>query len=220
MKFKILCTAILFAGISQFANAQLSAVGIQPKMNFSRHMNIEQTVPLRLARSVEGFLSAPGIDAFVDFNLGDKWKFRAKAGFETKGFVSSYFAYELNERAQKYHYVSNDLNIIRNWGKNKKIQPYSYLGVTSGYLFKDNAKVLAEYQAKIFPNSVSLTYDNYSKFNLGFNLGIGLSFNNVLWLELEYNRDILAPINQTDIKVFNTVYSVNVGINLLKLFQK
>ncbi|NOQ71534.1 MAG: outer membrane beta-barrel protein [Crocinitomix sp.] len=217
MKFKITCVVFTFLCFFQNANAQLTGAGIQPKMNFSRHLNVEQNIPKRLARSVEGRLAAVGIDAFADFNLGEKWQFRVKAGVETKGFVSDYYIYQLDERAQKYHYVSTDLNLVRKWGDNKRIQPYNYLGLTTGYLFKNGSKTLPFYEAKTFGNGARLTYEDYSKLNLGFNLGVGLSFDDVLWLELECNRDILAPINQADMKVYNTVYSVNVGINLISI---
>ncbi len=220
MKFLLSCLVFTFLCYSQNASAQLSAAGVQPKMNFARHLNVVQNIPKRLAKSVENRLASPGIDLFADFNIGEKWNFRVKAGVETKGFVSNYFIYELDERAQKYHYVSTDLNVMRKWGENTKLQPYSYIGLSTGYLFKMQARVLADYEAKWLDEGVSLTYDDYSKFNIGFIGGMGLSFDDVLWLELEYNRDILAPINQADLKVYNTVWSVNVGINLLKLLQK
>lgn len=220
MKFIISCLAFSFLCCFQTANAQLTGAGIQPKMNFSRHLNVELGIPKRLARSIEGRLASPGIDLFADFRLAEKWTFRTKAGVETKGFVSHHFIYSGEERAQKYHYVSADLNLMRKWGTNKKVQFYNYVGLTTGYLFKKQASELSYFEAKTFGNGARLTYENYAKFNLGAVGGAGLSFNNVLWLEMEYNRDILAPINQADLKVYNTVWSVNVGVNLLKLLQK
>lgn len=219
MKFKLLC-ALLYLGMCQAVNGQLSAVGIQPKLNIARHLNVVQTLPNRLARSAESYLSSPGIDAYADFNMGDKWNLRVKAGVETKGFVSNYYILGLDERAQKYHYITTDLNVMRKWGNNTRIQPYNYLGLTTGYLFKRQVKVLSPVEAKWLDTGAFLTYESYSKLNLGLTVGFGLSFADVLWLELEYNRDVLATINQSNVKVFNTVYSVNVGVNLLKLFQK
>jgi hypothetical protein len=220
MKFKVLFSVFTFLCFFQNANAQLTGAGIQPKMNFSRQYNVVRDMPMQHAITAQGRMSSPGIDVFADFNIGEKWTFRAKAGVETKGFVSDDYFYDVTNRVQKFHYVSTDLNVIRKWGEKTKVQPYNYLGLSTGYLFKRTGEVASPLESTWLDENNQLTFEDYSKFNLGFNAGFGLSFNDVLWLELDYNRDILAPLKQGNLKVYNTVYSVNVGINLLKLLKK
>lgn len=206
---------IVLLAFSSNSFSQITGAGIQPKYNLSRQLNLDQDQALEHAISVQDYIFTSGFDAFIDVALGDKWTFRGKAGYETKGFYG-YLTYPYSYDKHKFNYVSTDLNVLRKWGNSEKVQVYNFLGVTAGYLV---SRTGGRYPVWLPPQTYEIM-DGYSRFNLGLLGGVGLSLSDVCWFELEYNQDVLAPLNHADLKVRNTVFSANIGVNVLKLIKK
>lgn len=215
---RVLTLVILF--ISSHIMAQFSGFGIQPKYHFSRHIYVLQDLPKKFARTTDELMSRPGIDLLVDYNLTEKWKVRGKMGYESKGSVTSYYTGVKQTSRYQFNYVAVDLSANRYWGKNNQIQPYNYAGLSIGYLVSQHTDSLPPWAIDGNDPSYPANYDGFSNFNFSYILGVGLSFDNVLWLELERNGDIIPAYQSSQLNVRNVVSSVSVGINLLRLKKK
>ena len=203
-----------FHGISQ-----ISGFGFQPKQHFARQINILQTVSKNFARTTDQILSKSGIDLFVDYDLGQKWKIRMKLGYESKGFSTNHVDFLESGGHFEFNYVATDLNVIRYWGQGKKVQPYNFAGLSLGYLVNQKTWGPPLYDPTYHGPSYPKDYDSFSAFNFSYVFGFGLSFDQVMWLEFERNGDLIPSYRSEDLNIRNVVTSISVGINLLKLFK-
>ncbi len=220
MNFRKIVVSITILITSFPINAQIVGAGIQPKVTFSRHINVTQGIPKKFARTAESFLSSPGIELYADYSLTQRLRLRLNAGLETRGFVTNYLPVSLENRAQKYRHISTSLSLLYYLRKEAAIKPYFTGGIHSGYLIKkevDDELIATESN---FHTAAAIDHSDYAHFNLSYTGGFGVDFNEKLWLECTYNRDLIAPLQNTQVKVFNSMYSFNVGINLLKWFKK
>lgn len=223
MNRKLILAVLLLMGTSSMA--QISGAGIQPKANFTNQIIVWQHLDPKFARSANNLLSSAGVDAYMDIDLGEKWKFRTKAGVETKGFVSTSAAYPLQDRTHKFNHVTLDANILKFWGAaDRKIKLYNYVGLTGGYAYSQKTPSYDPWYPPtpfVDPTAfISIDYEKYDRFNLGGVAGIGLSFGEFLWLELEYGRDILYSLTTPEYKVYNNGHSINMGVNVLEVLRK
>lgn len=212
---KVVVLTLLFMSSNGFS--QVTGAGIQVKYNFARHLNVIQNIPKRFARTAEDVLATPGIDIYGDYSFGNNWFFRGKAGIETKGFVGQITHPSYENESYRFRYRSADLSIGRRYGQGTAIQAYNYLGLSVGNNYKREVEVLGFWAQPIVDPDLPLNFNDYARWTLGMTAGFGLSFDDVLWLELEYNRDIIAPLQTPDLHIYNLVYSVQVGVNLLKI---
>lgn len=216
-KIAVTCLIVLvsFTGVSQIVGA-----GIQPKVTFSRHINVTQGIPKKFARTAESFLASPGVELYADYSLAQRLRLRLNAGLETRGFVTNYPTVSLENRAQKYQHISTSLSLLYYLRKEAAIKPYLTGGIHSGYLIKTVVDDELNSTHGNFYTPTNLDHTDYAHFNLSYTGGFGIDFHEKLWLECTYNRDILAPLQNAEYKVFNSMYSFNVGINLLNWFKK
>jgi hypothetical protein len=216
---KIVVTSLIvlvsFTGVSQIVGA-----GIQPKLTVSRQINVVQEIPKEFARSVESFLSAPGCELFADYSLSTSWRLRLKAGVETRGYVSQYPGISVDQRAQKFKHISTSLSALYYFRKDAPIRPYLLAGVHSGYLYQSEViEELIKIEGTYY-TPANINHSDYAHINLSGTGGLGIDFHDKLWLEFSYNRDLIAPLQNAELKAFNSMYSFNVGINLLNWFKK
>jgi len=199
---------------------QIQQAGFQLKYNFARHLVVQKNMPAKFARSVQNVLASPGGDLFADYLLNDKWSIRSKLGYEVKGFVGNFTPYLIEEESFKFRHISIDLNVQRYYGDGG-VRFYNFLGVSTGYMLSHSIPDLEQ-----SPGDYSLAkieygkFDNYRKFGWGLNVGLGINFDDFIWLELEYNRDISASIETTTVKEYNLIYGVQFGMNVLSFFRE
>jgi hypothetical protein len=219
MKTSFLKVAVIAFSLqlTSISFAQINQAGIQMKYNFARHLVVQKNTPKKFARTAQNILASPGIDLFMDYSMNDQWSVRTKLGLETKGFVGNFTPYIIDQSAYKYHHASLDLSVLRYYGQGA-LRFYNYLGITSGYQFTSQVPPLeGVYQHNSTITEEYQKFYDYQKVGLGGVLGIGMNVNNFMWLELEYNRDVLASIETETAREYNLVYSVQVGFNVLKM---
>lgn len=202
--------------VSTGVTAQITGLGIQPKINFSSQLFIDQNVKLKHGIYGTDYMSSAGFDVFTDYKIGERFKLRGKLGIESKGYANKGIAIYGNSISHNiYRYVSLDLGLTYDVFKWDNMALYVTGGLSNGYVFSRIRSV--ESAHSLIPPALNSEYDAY---NLGGIIAIGYNVGDVMWLEAEWNRDILAPLNSQQLKVYNSVYSVNVGVNLLKFFKK
>ncbi len=198
--------------------AQFTGFGIQPKINFSRQLIVDNALPATFAKQETNRSASLGLDLFVDYALADRFNLRGKAGFESKGFSKRFWS--VNQYMisfNRFKYVSVDILGRYDFALFENTRLYANFGISAGYLYK---KMLISTGSVPFPNVLEKATElAYSPFNLGGIVGLGCSFGDALWLEVDWNRDILAPAKADELKVYNSVFAVNIGINILGMIQ-
>ncbi len=200
------------------SNAQISGIGIQPKMQFSTQTYHNPEKP-KDGVSAEQDLSSFGIDAYFDYRFNDKWKLRIKSGVEKKGYENRYHNGLSDDKVidqYVFKYTSLDVQTVYDIRTFGHFTPTLSLGLSSGYLY-DRPENSYEYE--IFGEPFE-HYDDFSSFSLGSTLGLGFHFDDIIWVDLEWNRDLFGIVKRPDLVKRNRTYSINVGINILKILQE
>ena len=213
---KVLGTAFICMSLN--SNAQISGFGIQPKIQFSTQTHHNPEKP-KDGVSAEQGLTSYGIDAFLDYQLSDKWKLRIKSGIETKGYESRYHNSSSPEKVidqYLFKYISMDAQSIYNFKSLGPITPTISAGLSTGYLF---SKPENSWEYETFGEPFE-HFDDFSSFCLGTTLGLGFHVNDIVWIDCEWNRDLIASIQRNNLVKRNRAYSINIGINVLKLVQE
>lgn len=224
MKRLIVATTLI---IAFNVNAQISGAGIQVKVNSSSQLH---KIPndFKYGRTGTGSLITLGGDLFVDYSLNKKLKVRLKGGYEQKGFVN----YGLQGSAEgttiktkldqgNFHSISSDL-VLNYYFSKMNIKPYALIGISTSYLLNRSYVInTANPFSHIFAvEDFNEKFKSYSDFNIGAVVGAGIDFKNIIWIEAEFNPDLISPVITNDLKIKNHTFSINIGINLLELFKK
>lgn len=219
---------LLLSFVTNLSFCQLIGAGLQLKVQRSNQFYSFPDRPDNGVSLRQG-LTSPGIDIFGEFRITDRINFIAKLGIETKGYTSLSFAtYDVID-GNKFHYGALDLNIKYHFTKKGLLRPFMYSGISYGNMFKMNLES-AEYSEEVLGttpwgtelvlgdmfDSKEYDYTEYSLINFGFVLGFGVTFKDLIWLEFEWNRDLISPLNTDDVNLKNRAYSVNLGINLFQ----
>ena len=167
-----------------------------------------------------------GYDLYGDYELASAFTLRLKAGYETKGLTNKYNTgipgLEVNDK-YSFNYLSSDLVINYNLlNLDNKLKPlltiYPFAGLSFGYLLSyspvEPISGPGPYVTPLHDN-----FEDYATFNLGAVYGIGINIKDLVWLEMELNNDILAPLQRSYLVSRNRVNSVNVGLNVLQLLK-
>lgn len=145
---------------------------------------------------------------------------RLKAGLETRGYFSQYPGISVDRLGQKFKHVSTSLSALFYFRKDSLIRPYLLAGVHSGHLYQSEVVEELITLDGTYYTPANINHSDYAHFNLSGTGGFGIDFHGKLWLECSYNRDLIAPLQNSELKAFNSMYSFNVGINLLNWFKK
>lgn len=223
MKIQQIVLSVILIISSGISYAQISGFGIQSKLNISRHHYNNPLQPKHGISATENLLSF-GADIYGDYKFTNAWTLRLKVGYERKGF--SGFEYQtigenLFEPKYKFDYISTDILINYHLIQlDPLLKIYPIAGFSIGYLFNLNAPTTI-FDLPPYDQSLQyFNYDNYSNINLSAILGIGIFVKDIIWAEVELNKDLMSPIKTESLSVRNRVISYNVGINLLQLFKK
>lgn len=203
-------------------NAQISALGIQTKVNGARHHYNFPEQPKDGVSATDNLYSF-GADIFGDYQLTNKITFRAKVGYETKGFTafqSFTNSPSPNDGKYKFNYFSTDLVVNYHiFTMNDAVKIYPFAGFSMGYLHNKNVPAPSAGNSVSHYPALTNNFSNYSNFNFGAILGAGINIKNVFWLEAELNKDLVSPLNNANLSARNRVISLNLGVNLLQVYK-
>ncbi len=213
---------------SVLAKQPIVNFGLEAKLNSANQMVHN---PQNIASETYHWESLNGIGAnsFLEFQPNRIWKFTGRFGYNQKGFIQeeqTVFKVINNNKIEapitsteshknKFHYLNLDAVVKYNLGK-KMIIPFLETGLRANYLIaeKRGSADLFKISGNQFYN-----YKDYKKFAMGLIAGLGICYENKIFLLFETDIDLSKSVNTTDLSVKNRVFSVILGVNINQLFR-
>lgn len=156
-------------------------------------------------------------------NIVKYLSFRPAIGYLQKGFVDD-FTYTTEEEelvVKDNNVIFHDLSIELSFkiiSIDKNFKPYLFLGLRGDYLL-DYRSVIIDFQGEEHELYTDL-YDDFNKFNLGAIFGFGISYKDLLFIDLEYNPAIMKNFESNLLAINDKYYSLTVGLNINRLIKK
>ncbi|MCD4729982.1 MAG: PorT family protein [Bacteroidales bacterium] len=143
---------------------------------------------------------------------------RTELGYNQKGFVDEInFVNEMIEGDIILHNLSFNVS-----GKvnpfNTKLKPYLILGLRVDYLisYKD---FIVQYNGEtqtIWGGEI----DDYNKFVLNGLIGLGLAYNELIYIDLEFNPAITKNLDNQGLSIKDKYFAFTIGLNINNLIAK
>jgi hypothetical protein len=158
---------------------------------------------------------------YAEKNLGKHFSLRHSIGYVQKGFTDNIVLSPAGEKdiATKDKLVLHDLSLdlsSKIIPIQKKIKPYLFIGLRGEYLmfYRD---VIKDYEEDLKFNAD--LYDNFNKFTLGGLLGVGILYDDLLFLDFEYNPMITKNFESEGLAVTDKYFSLTAGLNINRLVK-
>lgn len=192
--------------------------GIIYIQNFSAQINYNPQIP-EDGRFQWNTLPTFGIGTFYEKMFGEKLGLTTQAMFQLKGYkeiaqIAELFipnSFRENEYANKFRYITLEVNPIYYFSKPNIITPYISAGLNGNFLLS------SEIGSDVYPIQSSYPvneYDNFRKWSLGYNLSAGVILNNLVSLEGKFHEDITPILNKDNLQIWNWVWSINLKLNV------
>ena len=139
---------------------------------------------------------------------------RTEIGYIQKGFKDKI---ELFAVDGKLHRIEKNNEVLHNLATNVGLKvhpikfdnsPYIFVGVRGDYLISH--KKNGWYEPVI---------DEFTKFNLGGLLGVGIDFKELFYFEIEYNPCFTNNLDNGMIKIKDNCFGIKFGVNINKLIK-
>ena len=160
---------------------------------------------------------------YAEKYFGKHLSLRPVLGYIQKGFVDdiTLTTAEGEELAVKdnkvvLHDLSLDLS-IKIIPIQKSIKPYILLGLRGDYLM-DYRSVIIDFQGEDRELNTDL-YDDFNKFTLGGLIGVGISYNDLLFLDLEYNPAISKNFESDGLAIHDKYFTLTIGLSINQLIK-
>ena len=161
---------------------------------------------------------------YAEKNFGRYLSFRPTTGYIQKGFIDDITlktedGEELGVKNNNvlFHDLSLDL-VLKVIPVDKTIKPYIFGGVRGDYLL-DYRSVIINFQGEDHELDTDL-YDDFNKFTLGTIIGVGVSYKDLLFLDLEYNPAITKNFESDGLAINDKYFSLTLGVNINRLINK
>ena len=160
---------------------------------------------------------------YAEKYFGKHLSLRPVFGYIQKGFVDDITlkTAEGEELAVKDNkVVLHDLSLylsIKIIPIQRSIKPYVLLGLRGDYLI-DYRSVIIDFQGEDRELNTEL-YDDFNKFTLGGLIGVGISYNNLLFLDLEYNPAISKNFESDGLVIYDKYFTLTIGLSINQLIK-
>ena len=161
---------------------------------------------------------------YAEKDFGRYFSFRPALGYIQKGFTDdiTLITAEGEELSvMDNHVIFHDLSLdlsLKIIPFDKNFKPYIFIGLRGGYLLDYRSVIIdshgEEYELNTDP------YDDFNKFTLGATVGAGISFKDMLFLDLEYNPAITKNFNSEGLAIKDRYFSLTAGVNINRLIKK
>ena len=158
---------------------------------------------------------------YAEKNFGKYISIRPAIGYIQKGFVEDVTLtigederISVKNNKVAFHDLSLDLP-IKIMPVDKLLKPYLFMGLRADYLL-DYRNVIVNFHGEDIELDPHL-YDDFNKFTLGAIIGLGCSYNNLFFLDLEYNPAIIKNYDSNAIAVNGRYFSLTIGLNINQL---
>lgn len=160
---------------------------------------------------------------YAEKNINKFLSLRPAIGYLQKGFIDDIVLInadgeELGVKDNRviFHDVSLDvaLKIIP---LDKKVKPYLLLGLRGDYLL-DYRSVIIDFQGEELEMNTDL-YDDFNTFTLGAIFGVGISYNDIFFLDVEYNPALTKNIESDGLAIKDRYIGLTLGIQVNRLIK-
>jgi hypothetical protein len=107
---------------------------------------------------------------------------------------------------------------------NSKIRPYLKIGINLQLIPKNELEnhslLVIDKTGEILWIGGPYSYENldWNNFTLNANVGFGLTYNEILFIEFEYSPAITPLLNTNHIKVHDRYFGLSIGVNINRIF--
>jgi hypothetical protein len=158
---------------------------------------------------------------FAEKSMFKYFSLRAAAGYIQKGFKNDIkFTIENGEELKVkkpdvlLHQLSFDISLKINLMQ-KDFTPYILAGLRGDYLL-DYRTVIIDFYGNDLEVDKEL-YDDFKKFTLDGVFGAGITFRNIMFLEMEYNPGITNNFKSEMIAIRGNYFGLTAGMNIQHL---
>jgi len=167
-------------------------------------------------------LSTYGIGAFYEKLIRQKFAINTQAIFQVKGYKETAQIAEINipgsfrenDYANKFRYVTLEINPVYYFSKSKIITPFISAGLNGNYLINSD---LGSDEYPINTSYPVNEYDEFRRLSMGYNLSAGIFMNNLLSLEGKFQKDLTPILNKENLQIWNWVWSINFKLNVQQI---
>ncbi len=224
MKKSLMIVALLLL-ISRFGSAQLiDKYGFNIGMTYSNQFWDYKLISIdnpnkdyKLGLAV--FLSA-------EKKISKVFSIRPEIGYIQKGFknnVEMTFSDGTSAGVNKENVIFHDMGLnvgLKITPFDFKVVPYALLGFRCDYMTSYKDIVFEEQYSGLKFNMYKSEIDKFNKLNLGGLIGVGFEFNDLTYIEFEYNPSITKSYGSTGLDIRDNCLGIKVGFNLNKLKKK
>jgi hypothetical protein len=168
-----------------------------------------------------------GLSAFLfaEKKLNKMFSIKPEFGYLQKGFKNNV---DLRSDDGTLIDVSHKNVIFHDLGLNVGLKftpfhfkrtPYILLGIRGDYMFAYKDIIFEEPGSGLKFNLYKSSIDAFKKGNLGGLLGIGLEYNNLCFLELDYNPTLTNSYNTNFLVIKDNCWDLKLGLNIHKLLK-
>jgi len=161
-------------------------------------------------------LKSIGVAFFYGNRLNRSFGLRTQIAYLNKGFL-----YSSQGNYTKVNFHTIDVSYLLTWSilPTKKVTPYVVGGLNTGYVQSTDIDLISLWSPTgrlvSFPH-----YENYKKFNGGYNLGIGLRIDEFIFFEVIRKRDIKPFIDESTVIIRNEMFLFKLGVDLRGLMKR
>jgi hypothetical protein len=195
-------------------------IGASYTRNFAAQINYNPSSPQN-GKFQWNYLPADGFGIFAEKDYRNRRLTLAMGGtYQTKGyretiqtaFIGIPESYREGTYGNRFRYLTVESNVKYNLVKDMLVIPSVFVGA--------NVNRLLSYEmgSDVFPINTSRPFTQYGKFrdwSLGYNIGVGATFNQLLIIEGKLQKDLTPIHDENDLQVWNWVWSLNVKVNIL-----
>jgi len=168
---------------------------------------------------------------FAEKYISTHFSLRPSIGYIQKGFTGKdHLAYSekiVGYYAEDSRIVLHDLSFdlaLKYTPVSKKVKPYIIIGLRIDYLM-DCQGIIIYYRGEYFQEQIPDPYYRLDEFTIGDKLsygaviGGGISYNDLFFLDFEYNPAITKNYDAYGLSIYDKYYSLTLGINIYKLVK-
>lgn len=162
---------------------------------------------------------------FAEKYLGKYLSIRPAIGYIQKGYVDDikWVGFEddpveistVNNRVV-FHDLSMDMS-FKIMPFQKYMKPYLLLGLRGDYLM-DYRGVIVDFQGENYELNKEI-YNDFNKFTLSGIIGAGISYNELLFMDIEYNPSITKNFESNFMSIHDRYFSLTLGMNINQLLK-
>jgi len=159
--------------------------------------------------------------------LSKFFSFRPEIGYIEKGYIdtltfpstgNSEYDVEIINNRIKLHNLSLNLS-VKFYPYETKLKPYLIAGFQGNYFFKYRG---FEFKSRgVISKLDKPTFDNFNKFSLNGIIGIGLNYNDLFYIDVEYQPSLTKIYTSNyGLRVWERYVGFTLGLNINKLIDR